>query len=75
MTAQDDRKSAEQTVRNQPTPDPGPYGGGATPPGRSGMGMGVSTGDYTEAPASDGGGPETTVTVGKDTGQKRDKDR
>ncbi|HYG86082.1 MAG TPA: hypothetical protein VD978_07465 [Azospirillum sp.] len=72
MADQDDRKRREQTTRNEPIPDMDSEGGGPVTPGRAGQGMGVPTGDYTDAPANSAGGPETTVTVGEDTGQRRD---
>jgi len=73
MADQDDRKREGQTVQNARTPDMGPEGGGPVTPGRAGRGMGVSTGDYTEAPPlTSPGGPGTTATAGEGTGQRRD---
>ncbi|MBP2311967.1 hypothetical protein [Azospirillum soli] len=73
MAERDNRKAEDQTVESHPTPGSASPADGGPLPGRAGMGMGESTGDYTDAQTSTGGGPETTVTVGKDTGQKRDK--
>ncbi|MGQ9369673.1 hypothetical protein [Azospirillum sp. ST 5-10] len=58
-------------VRNERTPDFGAMGAGGGTPGRTGRGMGVGTGDYTDAPPPSAGGPRTTDTVGRDTGQNR----
>ena len=73
MADQDERGRAGQTVQNTRVPDMGPAGGGPVTPGRAGRGMGVSTGDYTEAPPlTTPGGPGATVTAGEDAGQRRD---
>jgi len=75
MADQDDRKDEEQITRNTGNPDMGAEGRGPLLPGRAGMGMGVSTGDYTDLPPpapETSAGPATTVTVGADTGQRRD---
>ena len=78
MADQDDRRHQgrrppEQTVQNTRIPDMGPEGGGPATPGRAGTGMGVDTGDYTDVPPdTTPDGPSTTVTVGEDTGQRRD---
>ncbi|WP_029009781.1 hypothetical protein [Azospirillum halopraeferens] len=70
--AEDDKPKREaQTVTNERAPDFGPMGAGGGTSGRAGRGMGVGTGDYTDAPPASGGGPRTTDTVGEDTGQTR----
>lgn len=58
--------------QDERTPDMGPEGGGPVTPGRAGRGMGVSMGDYTEAPLSSLGGSGTTATAGEGTEQRRD---
>ncbi|HYD65776.1 hypothetical protein [Azospirillum sp.] len=54
MAGNDKRQSTEQTpeqtVENAQTPTHGAITGGPPTPGRAGNGMGVSTGDYTDAP-------------------------
>ena len=73
MADQDESGREGRGVPNARTPDMGPEGGGPVTPGRAGKGMGVSTGDYTDTPPlTSPGGPGTTVTVGEDTGQRRD---
>ena len=73
MADQDKHKREGQTVQNAHTPDMGVEGGGPATPGRAGRGMGVSTGDYTQAPPlASPGGPATTATAGEGTGQRRD---
>ncbi|MBP2296531.1 hypothetical protein [Azospirillum rugosum] len=72
-----ERNGGKGPERRGQAPDFGPVGGGEpVTPGRAGQGMGVSTGDYGEAPPeparSAADGPATTVTVGEDTGQRRD---
>ncbi|WP_247872080.1 hypothetical protein [Azospirillum sp. TSO35-2] len=59
-------------MTNADAPNAGAYGGGPITPGRAGQGMGVATGTADDTPGTLGGGPETTVTVGADTGQRRD---
>ena len=78
MAENEKPKREERTVENRRTPDFGPMGaGGGSTPARTGAGMGVDTGDYTEdprseAPRSEDSGPGATVTVGRDTGQHKD---
>jgi len=75
MADRDGDKRQEQITQNTGTPDMGLEGDGPVTPGRAGAGMGVSVGDYTDVPPppqSTSDGPATTVTVGEDTGQRRD---
>lgn len=72
-----ERKDGERAQRPTGAADFGPVGGGEpVTPGRAGQGMGVSTGDSTQAPPeparTTADGPATTITVGEDTGQRRD---
>lgn len=62
----------DRHVSNADSPNPGAQGGGPVTPGRAGPGMGVGTGSSDDLPHTVGGGPSTTVTVGEDTGQRRD---
>ncbi len=66
------RKDRDRHVSNADSPNPGALGGGPITPGRAGQGMGVETGTADEMPHIVGGGPSVTVTVGDDTGQRRD---
>ncbi|HYH18209.1 MAG TPA: hypothetical protein VD995_06290 [Azospirillum sp.] len=79
MAGNDKRKPPEQppeqTVRNAQTPTHGTISGGPPTPGRAGSGMGVPTGDYTDAPPGGHGGPEVTETAGADTGRRGDPPR
>lgn len=75
MAGDDKQRSPEQTVRNTQTPTHGAISGGPPTPGRAGSGMGVSTGDYTDAPPPGDGGPEVTETAGADTGRRGDQPR
>lgn len=59
--------------RTKPQDRPGPAQGqsqGGIGGSKAGAGMGVGRGDYTEPQPGETRGPETTVTVGEDTGQK-----
>lgn len=70
MNDQDDRKRREQVTRNQPVPDMDAQGGGPVTPGRAGQGMGVPTGDYTDAPPAATGAGAAPPTPKADAGKR-----
>lgn len=69
IEAHRDRVPLQHPVEGDEADNAGATGGSS----RSGHGLGVSRGDYTDVPEEKpGDGAGTTVTVGKDTGQRRD---
>lgn len=67
IEAHQDRVPLQHPVEEEGAGNVGATGGSS----RSGSGLGVSRGDYTDVPEEKpGDGPGTTATVGKDTGRK-----